>query len=177
MILEPPPRFALYTRISRDRVGAGVGVERQLEDCQALVDQVGGETVLSLSDNDISAYSGKPRPGYLALLEALRGGHMDAVVTWHADRLHRSMIELEDYVLASEIHDVATHTLRAGAIDLATPSGPVVARQLGAVARYEVEHAIERQKSAKLQAARAGKYGGGKRPYGYAKDGVTIVPE
>jgi hypothetical protein len=50
------------------------------------------------------------------------------------------------------------------------------ARQLGAVARYEVEHAIERQKSAKLQAAKSGKYGGGMRPYGYQADGVTIEP-
>ena len=63
-----------------------------------------------------------------------------------------------------------------GAIDLATPSGRLVARQLGAVARYEIEHAIERQKSAKLQAAKAGKYGGGMRPYGYKGDGVTIGP-
>jgi hypothetical protein len=53
----------------------------------------------------------------------------------------------------------------------------LVARQLGAVARYEVEHAVERQKAAKLQAAKSGKYGGGKRPYAYAKDGVTIVPQ
>jgi len=87
------------------------------------------------------------------------------------------MTELETYVEASETHNVATYTVRAGAIDLATPSGRLVARQVGAVARYEVEHAIERQKSAKLQAAKAGKYGGGKRPYGYAKDGVTIVPQ
>jgi site-specific DNA recombinase len=176
MILDRPPRFAIYTRISRDRVGAGLGVERQLEDCQALVDQIGGETVLTLTDNDISAYSGKSRPGYLSLLEAMCTGHIDAVVTWHADRLHRSMIELEEYALASKEHSVATHTVRAGAIDLSTPSGRLVARQLGAVARYEVEHSIERQKAAKLQAAKAGKYGGGLRPYGYKADGVTIEP-
>ena len=51
-----------------------------------------------------------------------------------------------------------------------------MARQLGAVACYEIEHAIERQKSAKLQAAKAGKYGGGMRPYGYKGDGVFIEP-
>jgi DNA invertase Pin-like site-specific DNA recombinase len=158
-------------------VGAGLGVERQVEDCKALVDQLGGTVALTLTDNDISAYSGKPRPGYMELLAAMRSGQVDAVAVWHHDRLHRSMIELEEYALASEIHSVATHTVRAGAIDLSTPSGRLVARQLGAVARYEVEHSIERQKAAKLQAAKAGKYGGGNRPFGYAKDGVTIVPE
>jgi hypothetical protein len=86
------------------------------------------------------------------------------------------MVELETYAEASETHNVATYTVRAGAIDLSTPSGRLVARQLGAVARYEVEHSIERQKAAKLQAAKAGKYGGGMRPYGYKSDGVTIEP-
>lgn len=176
MILEPPRRFAIYTRISRDRVGAGLGVERQLEDCQRLVDTMRGEVVLNLQDNDLSAMGHKRRPGYETLLEAVRNGQVDAVAVWHHDRLHRSMIELETYVEASETHGVATFTVRAGAIDLSTPSGRLVARQLGAVARYEVEHAMERQKAAKLQAAKAGKYGGGNRPYGYQKDGVAIEP-
>jgi site-specific DNA recombinase len=178
MILETPTqlRFAIYVRISRDRVGAGLGVDRQVEDCRALVDQLGGTAVLILTDNDISAYSGKPRPGYTELLEAMRSGQVDAVAVWHTDRLHRSMIELEEYALVSEERGVATYTARAGAIDLATPSGRLVARQLGAVARFEVEHASERMKAKKLQHAKAGKYGGGMRPYGYQKDGVTIEP-
>jgi site-specific DNA recombinase len=175
--LEPPRRFAIYTRISRDREGAGLGVERQLGDCQELVRHMGGETVLTLTDNDLSGMGHKRRPGYESLLEAKTSGQIDVVAVWHGDRLTRSMIELETYAEASETHNVATYTVRAGAIDLSTPSGRLVARQLGAVARYEVEHAIERQKAAKLQAAKAGKYGGGKRPYGYAKDGVTIVPQ
>ena len=177
MILEPPLRFAIYTRISRDRVGAGLGVDRQLEDCKTLVDHLGGTVILTLSDNDISAYSGKPRPGYVELLKAMRSCQIDAVAAWHGDRLHRSMTELETYVEASEAHSVATYTVRAGAIDLSTPSGRLVARQLGAVARYEVEHSIERQKAAKLQAAKAGKHSGGNRPFGYSKDGMKIVPE
>jgi site-specific DNA recombinase len=178
MILESqtPPRFAIYVRISRDRIGAGLGVDRQVEDCKALVDQLGGTADLILTDNDISAYSGKPRPGYMELLAAMRSGQLDAVAVWHTDRLHRSMIELEEYALISEDHSVATYTVRAGAIDLATPSGRLVARQLGAVARFEVEHASERMKAKKLQHAKAGKYGGGMRPYGYQKDGVTIEP-
>ncbi|WP_079144032.1 recombinase family protein [Streptomyces luteocolor] len=41
-------------------------------------------------DNDLSAYSGKPRPDYLAMLTALRNGEADCVRAWHTDRLHRS---------------------------------------------------------------------------------------
>jgi hypothetical protein len=98
------------------------------------------------------------------------------VLTWHTDRLHRSPIELEHFIAICEPRGIPTHCVKAGALDLATPSGRLVARQLGAVARYEVDHAVERQKRAKLQAARAGRWRGGRRPFGWEADGVTVVP-
>ncbi len=96
------------------------------------------------------------------------------VLTWHTDRLHRSPVELEGWIDATQAHGVSVHTVKAGPIDLATPSGRMVARQLGAVARYEVEHAIERQKAAKAQAAAAGKFRGGRRAFGFEPDGITV---
>lgn len=168
------PRAAIYARISSDKTGAGLGVERQAQDCRDLAVRLGLEVAAIYADNDISAYGGKRRPGYQQLLGAMRSGEINAVLTWHGDRLHRSMVELEDYVTASEIHGVSTHTVKAGHIDLATPSGRLIARQLGAVARYEVEHSIERQKAAKLQGAKSGAWGGGQRPYGYMADGMTV---
>jgi DNA invertase Pin-like site-specific DNA recombinase len=170
-------RAAIYCRISEDRTGAGLGIERQEHDCRELADQLGWTVVEVFADNDLSAYSGKPRPGYQALLDALRAGTADAVVCWHTDRLHRSPVELEDYIGVCERGGVPTQTVKAGPLDLASPSGRMVARQLGAVARYEVEHMIERQQRARLQAATEGRWGGGRRPYGYQADGVTVVPE
>ncbi|MFC5140325.1 recombinase family protein [Actinomycetospora rhizophila] len=167
-------RAAIYARISRDRVGAGLGVDRQRDDCRALAEQLGWTVVAEHTDNDLSAYSGKPRPGYRALLDDLRGGRANAVVAWHTDRLHRSPAELEEYVSVCEAGAVPTHTVKAGPLDLTSPSGRLVARQLGAVARYEVEHAIERAKSAKMQAARAGRFRGGRRAFGFEADGMTV---
>jgi site-specific DNA recombinase len=57
-------RAAIYCRISQDRAGAGLGVERQREDCAALADRLGWNVVETFTDNDLSAYSGKPRAGY-----------------------------------------------------------------------------------------------------------------
>jgi DNA invertase Pin-like site-specific DNA recombinase len=168
-------RAAVYTRISRDRVGAGLGVERQRHDCEKLAADLGWEVVAVHADNDLSAYTGKPRPGYLALLEDLKAGRADAALVWHTDRLHRSPAELEDYIAVCEPREVPTVTVKAGPLDLATPSGRMVARQLGAVARYEVEHMAERQQRARLQAATDGRWSGGRRPYGYGPDGVTVV--
>ncbi len=50
----------------------------------------------------------------------------------------------------------------------------MVARQLGTIARYEVEHMVERQQRAKAQAAAQGRWKGGRRPFGFEADGVTI---
>jgi DNA invertase Pin-like site-specific DNA recombinase len=169
-------RAAIYVRISRDRVGAGLGVQRQESDCRELVEKHGLEVAGLYADNDLSASSGKRRPEYLRMLEDIAAGRVDAVVAWHTDRLHRSPTELENYITACEPRGVPTYTVKAGPLDLSTPSGRMVARQLGAVARYEVEHQVERQQRAKLQAATAGKYGGGQRPYGYEADGITLRP-
>ena len=62
----PLTAAAIYARISRDRVGAGLGVDRQEEDCRALCERNDWPVVETFRDNDVSAYSGKPRPGYAA---------------------------------------------------------------------------------------------------------------
>jgi DNA invertase Pin-like site-specific DNA recombinase len=171
-----PTSAAIYCRISKDRVGAGLGIERQEADCRELANRLGWTVTTVHTDNDISAYSGKPRPGYGALLADLETGRVNAVLAWHTDRLHRSPVELEHYIAVCDTRAVPTHCVKAGPLDLATPSGRLVARQLGAVARYEVEHMIERQKAAKLQAAQAGKFRGGRRAFGFEPDGVTVRP-
>lgn len=56
-------RAAIYARISQDRTGAGLGVGRQRLDCQEHCDRRGWEVVEVFTDSDLSAYSGKPRPG------------------------------------------------------------------------------------------------------------------
>jgi site-specific DNA recombinase len=166
---------AIYCRISRDRVGAGLGVDRQEQECRELAERLGWPVTVVHTDNDISAYSGKRRPGYRALLDDLRAGRVDAVLAWHNDRLHRSSAELEEYI---EVCGAApTHFVKAGPLDLSTASGRMTARITGAVARHEVEHMVERQKAAKIQAAQAGKFRGGRRPFGYERDGITVRPD
>ncbi|MFC9680023.1 recombinase family protein [Streptomyces sp. NPDC056948] len=168
-----PTRALIYCRISRDREGAGLGVERQREDCEALAKQLGVEIVEVYTDNDLSAYSGKPRPGYQQLLADLRAGRADTVLAWHTDRLHRSPAELEEYIDVCEPRHVQTRTVKAGHLDLSTATGRMIARQLGVQARYEVERMVERQKRKRDEMAAHGKFFGGRRPFGYEADGVT----
>lgn len=161
---------AIYTRISNDPSGQGLGVSRQLEDCEKLAERLGWEVAAIYSDNDISAYSGKPRPGYKQLLDAIESGAIGGVLAWHNDRLHRQPRELETYIDACERHGVITHTVQAGLLDLTTPSGRMVARQLGSVARFESEQKAARQKRANVQRAEAGGWWSSHRVFGYNDD-------
>lgn len=168
----------VYCRISQDRTGAGLGVERQESDCRKLAESLGIDVAKVFIDNDLSAYSGKPRPAYMEMLSALAEGKAQAVVCWHTDRLHRSPIELEGYIDVSEKRKVTTYAVQAGEIDLSTPSGRAVARTLGAWARYESEHKSERLKRAKQQAREQGRWNGGPSPYGWKIiDGRGVIVE
>lgn len=168
--MTTPVRAAIYCRISKDREGAGLGVQRQEQDCRDVARKLGWEVALVLVDNDISAYSGKVRPKYQELLLAMQSGAIQGVIAWHTDRLHRSPRELEEYIDVSEKQGVTTQTVKAGEIDLSTPSGRAVARTLGAWARYESEHKSERIIRKKLQLAQSGAFSGGPVPFGWRMD-------
>jgi site-specific DNA recombinase len=171
---ESKLRVFIYVRISRDRIGARVGVDRQERECRDLADRLGLNVVEVFADNDKSAYNGKPRPNYIRMMAALRASQADAVIAWHTDRLHRSPTELNAYIEVCEPRDVPTYTVKAGKIDLSTAGGRMQARIYADIARYEVEHMVERITAAKRDAARQGKWSGGGRPYAYEADGITI---
>jgi DNA invertase Pin-like site-specific DNA recombinase len=160
-------RAVIYVRISQDRTGAGLGVDRQRKDCEDLAERNGWQVVEVYIDNDVSAYSGKKRKGYEQMLGDLEQGAATVVIVWHTDRLHRSPTELEKYINLCEKRGVSTHTVQAGELDLATPSGRMIARTLGNFARYESEHKGARVARARMQKAKAGEWGGGIRPFGW----------
>jgi DNA invertase Pin-like site-specific DNA recombinase len=170
-----PKAAAIYCRISEDRTGEQAGVERQLEDCRALAERRGWPVADVYLDNDVSAYSGRPRPQYRRLLEDVKSGVVDAVVVWHLDRLHRHPRELEDFfevVDAAGLRDMASVS---GDVDLGTDDGRFHARILGAVARKESDDKSRRIRRKHEQLARAGQgRGGGTRPFGFASDRITV---
>ena len=174
----PPKAAAVYARISSDPDGLAAGVTRQIEDCRAFAERRCWPVADVYVDNDTSAYSGKRRPEYERMLDDLAAGIRDAVIVYHLDRLHRRPRELEDFLDLcdrSGIRDLACVT---GEIDLGTHDGRFHARILGAVARKESDDKSRRLIRKHLELAKAGKVsGGGTRPYGYAKDRVTVIPD
>jgi DNA invertase Pin-like site-specific DNA recombinase len=170
-------KAGLYARISSDRDGDQLGVRRQLEDCQARAEREGWVVVERYVDDDVSAYSGKPRPAYRRMLDDLRSGYIDAVVVWHVDRLVRQPRELEEFIELCRDLGVSQLATVFGDIDLSTHDGQLMARILGAVARKESDDKSRRITRKHEELAQAGKIaGGGTRPYGFERDRRTIVP-
>ncbi|MDX6244037.1 MAG: site-specific recombinase [Frankiales bacterium] len=91
-------RAAVYARISRDRTGEAVGSARQLTLCRELAASQGWDVVWEGTDNDISAFSGRPRPQYEQLLLLMTEGGIDVVIAYHPDRLHRRSRELSRFI-------------------------------------------------------------------------------
>lgn len=170
-------KAVIYTRISEDQTGEQEGVTRQLEDCVKLADQLGWEVVAHYDDNDLSAFNGKLRPGFEALLKAMAAGEFTALLVWHPDRLYRSPKDLERIIEIADARRVKIATVRAGDMDLSTPAGRMVARILGSVARQESEHKGDRQRRANEQRAAEGKWYTANRCFGYTHDGVPLEPE
>lgn len=156
-----------YLRISSDRDGDELGVERQRVALGELIEQRGWVHGREFVDNDQSAFKGRRREGYVALLEAVRTGECDVLVCSEMSRLTRHPRELEDLVDLIEATKVQVTALRAGHIDLSTSGGRVTARILGAMARMESEQMAERIRSKKAEGTKAGRWSGGPRPYGY----------
>lgn len=178
LTMQSPVRTAIYTRISKDRDGESLGVKRQEQKCRELADRLGWQVVEVYSDNDISAYNGKVRPGFERLLDAIKNGDVDGLMAWHTDRLYRSMKDLERLIETAELAKLPIRTVNSGELDLATSAGKMVARILGSVARQESEHTGERRKQQYAQKAASGGWGtNGHRPFGYRRDGVPLEPE
>jgi site-specific DNA recombinase len=160
-------RAAIYCRLSQDRTGAGVVVERQERECREAALRRGWTVVDVYSDNDTSATSSKPRPAYRRLLADAQAGHFDALVVWHTDRLTRKPREFEDWIDLAESGRLAVATVVAGDVDLSTPDGRHYARGMASNARLEAERISRRTLAGKADAATRGAWSGGQRIYGY----------
>ncbi|WP_082632578.1 recombinase family protein [Mycobacterium kyorinense] len=165
---------AIYARISSDAEGTGLGVARQVEDCRKLAADRGWPVGAEYVDNDVSAFSGKPRRQYARMLADLASGERDAVIVYNLDRLHRRPVELEEFVTLCEsvgVRDVATVTAD---IDLGNDDGLFMARIFAAFAAKESGRKSARIRRKMLQNAQAGLPHGSVRPFGYEADKITV---
>lgn len=171
-------RAAKYRRISDDREGEELGVIRQDQDLDQLAASRGYMVVGDYPDDDISAStrSTKPRPAYERLIRDARAGMFEVILAYTSSRLTRRPRELEDLIELAEKHKIRFEYVRSPSFDLNTADGRQVARMLAASDAAEAERTGERVSRTRRQQAENGQYGGGRRPYGFGPDGMTMDP-
>lgn len=173
-----PERPAFYARISQDRTGLSAGVNDQIAQGRERLAAAGWPEPVIYEDNDISARSGKIRPGFEQMLVDIESGAVDGLAARHLDRLLRRVTDLERVldVIESQRRPIPVLLVESSEIDLSSASGRLLARILASVAANESEMKSERVVAARWREAHAGK-AHGHLGYGYDADQVIVPKE
>lgn len=145
-----PPVLVGYARTST--VEQAAGIEAQERDLRA----AGCARVFA---EQVSA-TATARPQLAGALDYLRPG--DTLVVTKPDRLARSTPDLLGIVERLQARGIGLRILSMGGseLDTASPTGKLMLTMLGAIAAFERELMLERQREGIRKAAEAGKYKG-----------------
>src|SRR6185437_8732305 len=169
---------AIYCRISNARDEDQTGVDRQERLCREVAERLGlviGADVVFVDNNRSAWQRNRKRPGWDALLAAIRAGRVRHVIVYHPDRLMRQPRDLEELLTLSEEHEITLHG-QANRRDLSDPDDRFFLRIEVAHACRSSDDTSRRLRDALEDRARAGRpHSSGQRPYGYAADAVTVL--
>lgn len=175
MTASPLDEYLIYLRKSVGRAG----IARQRTLTTAHITRRGGVVTGEFSDTDRTAYrkpgAGRPeRPGFDQLLAAVAARPGAGIASYHADRLLRDPGDTELLIAACTTgrHIIETHG--GGSYDLSTATGRKRLRDDANQGAFEVDHMRERMMDQKNEAAAAGLPLGGRRPFGYSRDGMEL---
>jgi site-specific DNA recombinase len=171
-----PRRAALYARVSLDQTGEATSVSGQEESARELVERRGWTLAGVFVDNSITGTGKKHRPQFYAMLEAVKGGEIDAIVARHMDRIARNSRERLELVEACKQQGVIIALVEGSDMDPTTASGRMVIGVLGEMAEMEIALKGERHTAALRRHAHNGGVPHGVAPYGYTTIGA-IVPD
>ncbi|MGJ6965090.1 recombinase family protein [Streptosporangium sp. G11] len=185
-----PQRAVILCRISDARDEDTTGVDDQEQHGRRWADRHGWKVWKVVVENDVSAYKRRKiqlpdgtyglrtvRPGLRDTIAWLSTGEADGLIAYDLDRATRDPRDLEDLIDAVEMRKprppVASVT---GSLQLDNDAGITMARVMVAVANKASRDTSRRVANARLRMATNGEYGGGIRPFGFLKDGVTVEP-
>jgi DNA invertase Pin-like site-specific DNA recombinase len=185
-----PKNAILLLRISYDKAGDAHGVALQEKNGHAHATRIGWGIGRVIIENDTSAFKRKRiklpdgrtelrtvRPGFRLALDLLAAGTHDGMLAIDLDRACRDPRDLEDLIDVIETSrpripvDSVTGSLR-----LNNDADVTMARVMVAIANKASRDTRRRISDHQQELALQGKFsGGGRRPYGYAADRVTVV--
>jgi DNA invertase Pin-like site-specific DNA recombinase len=155
-------KAAIYARRSKDLELAGKNVASQVRDMTALAASKGDDNITEDRihvDNDVSAsrFARKQRTAWKELVAQIEAGSVRRIYTLWLNRLLRLPMELEHLInlaLAGKFESIITESIT---LDLRTPEGQMMARQMAGHADMEVQQLSHRIKRKMDENRREGK--------------------
>jgi site-specific DNA recombinase len=159
----------IVVRLSRLQESS-TSVERQEEICRDFCKQKGWEVAGVATDTDVSGsvdpFDRKKRPELAGWLAGEREP-FDALVVYRADRLTRSVRNLQTLVAYAEDHGFVIASATEPHFDLTSPFAAVLVALIGMISEWELTAITERNRSTAQRNIRLGKYRGSTPPWGF----------
>jgi site-specific DNA recombinase len=116
------------------------------------------------------------RPVFRQMVDRLESGRNDGLVALDLDRACRDPRDLEDLIDLAEQYGRSVESV-TGSLRLTSDADITMARVLVAFANKSSRDKARRVSAWRERQANAGKFGGGRRPYGFEDDGLTRIEE
>ncbi|GAA2751103.1 recombinase family protein [Kitasatospora cinereorecta] len=172
-----------YARISADTAKDGHGVDDQHAVNDQTAARLGWTVVHRFTDNDLSAAKADVvRPDFEAMLEALQVGHLadgqtiKGVIVLVEDRLTRRPGDYERFVEALTYDEGRVFADSKGSKDLYNEDVESMGLFGVVISKMEVRKMQRRQRRSHRRRAELGIPVGGKRPFGWQDDKLTLEP-
>ena len=175
---NPSLQVGLYVRLSEARPGEeAASLATQEADARAFAERKGWSTAKVYRDAGRSAWAdNRDRPAFDSMLRDLEAGTIGGIVAWKQDRLGRRVVEVADLLDRARRLGAVVATV-TDSLDTSTPSGRMAAQVVAAAAELESANTSMRVRRAMQARAEKGEAHGGPRPYGYRREGRTLIVE
>jgi site-specific DNA recombinase len=165
-VVVPVVRAGIYIRISRARREL-LDAQRQQPPCEAFAKAQGWDVAEVYIDDNRSAWKqGIRRENFEQMLADVRAGKINAIVTWQADRLLRTVEDASAIINIAKSFGTVIANI-GGSLNLNTADGRRKFYESAISAQYESDLRSERLKLKHAELAADGKWEGGMRGFGY----------
>lgn len=170
---------AFYIRVSTDRQAQeGYSLDAQKEENLALAKRIFGPDVrwVIYADEGKSGKNTDKRPNLQRMMQDIKAGKIQAVITYKVSRLSRSLSDSLN--LVEQIHRAKVRFISVKEGEYGTPHGNLQFNILAAVAQYQREDLAENVQSGMTQRAKEGYWNGGQvLGYQSVDKQLVVVPE
>jgi len=170
---------AIYIRVStEDQAREGFSLGEQLDKLQKMCEYKGYRVYKVYEDAGISAKDMIHRPAFKEMMQDMRDGKFQAIVSYKLDRLTRSIQDLEKIITELEKYNCALDCALDD-INTRTANGKFFIRMLTVLSQLEIERTSERTKFGLVGAIKAGHLN--KFPFGFSRtdpeDEKKVIPD